>query len=236
MISSNRPPHYNRRMAFAGFDRSFFQFLKELKANNTREWFAEHKAEYIDTVETPARAFVDAVAPLLKKISPRFVADSRRMGGSMFRIYRDTRFSHDKSPYKTHIGLRFWHDGKGLESPPLYYLHLTPSDSFGGGGQYHPDPATLRGIRLHMDQAPNEWKAVLAAGLEIKGETLKRVPAGFAPDHPFAVDLKRKGHVVMEPYTQRELASGDFLERYAETCRRMAPLMKFLTAAAGQRW
>ncbi len=223
-------------MAFTGFDRSFFAFFKSLKANNNREWFAEHKAQYQRDVEGPALAFIEDFAPRLKKVSPRFVADPRRVGGSMFRIYRDTRFSHDKTPYKTHAGIRFWHDGKDLDSPTSFYLHMSPGELFGGGGCWHPDPVALRRIRLHINDAPREWKKVLASGLEIEGESLKRVPAGFPPDHPFATDLKRKDLFASEEYTLRDVASADFIDRYVDTCRRIAPLMKFLVASAGQRW
>lgn len=227
---------YNASMAFTGFDKTFFAFLKKLKANNNREWFNEHKAQYQAEVEAPALAFVADFAPKLKAISPRFVADPRRSGGSMFRIYRDTRFSHDKTPYKTHVGLHFWHDGEGLESAPSFYLHLAPGEIFGGGGVWHPDPATLRRIRLRIDEAPKEWKAVLASKVEIEGATLKRVPAGFPADHPFAVDLKRTDHFASEEFTVADVGSSSFLKRYADTCKRMAPLMQFLTAAAGQKW
>ena len=223
-------------MAFTGFDKTFFTFLKQLKANNNREWFNANKSRYQEDVEAPALAFIADFAPKLKTISPRFVADPRRTGGSMFRIYRDTRFSHDKTPYKTHVGLHFWHDGEDLESAPTFYLHLQPGEIFGGGGVWHPDPVTLRKIRLRIDEAPKEWKAVLAAKLDIEGGSLKRVPAGFAPDHPFATDLKRTDHFASEEFTAADLGSAKFLTQYANTCKRMAPLMKFLTAAAGRKW
>jgi uncharacterized protein (TIGR02453 family) len=223
-------------MAFNGFDRAFFAFLKKLKTNNNREWFTEHKAQYQAEVEGPALAFVEAFAPRLKKISPRFVADPRRSGGSMFRIYRDTRFSHDKTPYKTHVGLHFWHDGAGLESPPSFYLHLSPGEIFGGGGCWHPDPVALRKIRLRIHDAPKEWKAVLATGMEIEGSTLKRVPAGFPSDHPFATDLMRKDHFASDAFTMADVATARFVDRYADTCAAMAPLMKFLTLAQEQKY
>ena len=186
-------------------------------------------------MEAPALAFVADFAPTLKTISPRFVADPRRSGGSMFRIYRDTRFSHDKTPYKTHVGLHFWHDGEGLESAPTFYLHLQPGEIFGGGGVWHPDPVTLRKIRLRIDAAPKEWKAVLAATLDIEGRSLKRVPAGFPADHPFGDDLKRTDHFASDEFTADDLACAKFVDRYADTCKRMAPLMKFLTAAVEQK-
>jgi uncharacterized protein (TIGR02453 family) len=223
-------------MAFAGFDRSFFAFLKTLKTHNTREWFAEHKTEYQRDVEGPAMAFVADLAPRLKRISPRVLADPRRVGGSMFRIYRDTRFSHDKTPYKTHVGIRFRHDGKDLESAPAFYLHLSPGECFGGGGLYHADPTALRAVRLRIHEAPREWKTASTAGLEADEESLKRVPAGFPADHPLAQDLKRKNYFVLEEYTQRDAGSATFIDRYLETCERTAPLMKFLSAALGQKW
>ncbi len=223
-------------MAFNGFDRSFFAFLKSLKSNNNREWFAEHKAQYQRDVEAPALAFVAELAPKLKKVSPRFVADPRRSGGSMFRIYRDTRFSHDKTPYKTHVGLHFWHDGKDLESAPSFYLHLSPGEIFGGGGCWHPDPVSLRKIRVAIDSAPKDWRKVLASGHEIEGESLKRVPPGFPADHPFGAVLKRKDHFASEAFTLADVGSAGFIDRYIETCREFSPLMKFLTTALGQRW
>jgi uncharacterized protein (TIGR02453 family) len=223
-------------MSFPGFDPSFFKFLKALKANNNREWFNDHKDTYIKDVETPAREFVQAFQPKLKTISPRFVADPRRLGGSMFRIYRDTRFSPNKAPYKTYIGLRFWHDKKEIDSRPIFYLHLEPGRLFGGGGVYHPDPVTLRKIRLTMVERPKEWEAVMKSGVTVTGETLQRVPVGFAKDHPFADDLKRKGHVVMTPFTMADAQSPDFLEQYTDACRTMTTLMKFLTSALELRW
>lgn len=221
---------------FAGFDRRFFAFLKALKAHNTREWFAAHKTQYQAEVEGPALAFVAAFAPALKAISPRFVADPRRSGGSMFRIYRDTRFSHDKTPYKTHVSLHFWHDGAGLESPPAFYLHLEPGELFAGGGCWRPDPQTLRTIRLRINAAPAERRRVVATGLEIEGASLSRVPAGFAADHLFARDLKRKDHFMSVPFTAADAGTPTFVETFAAACRRVSPLMQFLTAAQGQRW
>jgi len=223
-------------MSFPGFDPSFFTFLKQLKTHNDREWFAEHKDRFVEDVETPAREFVRAFQPKLKTISPRFVADPRRVGGSMFRIYRDTRFSANKAPFKTHIGLRFWHDAKGQDSVPLYYLHLEPGSVFGGAGIYHPDPAALRKIRLAIANDTKAWKKVLGSGLELRGETLQRVPNGFAADHPFAVDLKRKGHVVMAPFTAKDTQSPAFLNEFTDSCRRAVPLMKFLVSALDLTW
>ena len=223
-------------MAGAYFGPQFFGFLKELKANNNREWFALNKARYAEAVEGPAHEFIADLAPRLKAVSPRFKVDARRVGGSLFRIYRDTRFSADKTPFKTHVAMRFSHDAKGATSVPGFYLHLAPADSMGGGGIYHSDPASIRRIRERIALAPRDWKAVLSTGLDVRGDTLKRVPAGFAADAEFADDLKRKDHYAMEEYTAAAVQSARFLDSYVETCERIAPLVRFLTGALGLRW
>lgn len=218
------------------FGPELFAFLRELKANNDREWFADNKDRYRRDVEAPMLQFIDDFSARLRRISRHFVADPRRTGGSMFRIYRDTRFSEDKSPFKTHAAARFQHEARGHESLPGFYLHLAPGDSLGGGGIYHPDNATLRRIRHRIAEAPKEWRAVLRTGLEIEGDTLKRVPAGFDPDHRFEEDLRRKDHYVMESFTAKVVTSTGFLDRYTDTCERVAPLVAFLTRALGLRW
>lgn len=218
------------------FGPSCFAFLKELKAHNNRDWFAANKARFVQDVEAPALQFVADLAPRLKAISPRFIADARRTGGSLFRIYRDTRFSADKTPYKTHVAMHFKHDGKGLESVPGFYLHVEPGDSMGGGGIYHPDPASLRRIRMRLAEHPGDWKPVVAAKLAVEGESLRRVPTGFPADHPRAEDLKRKDHYVMARYTLKDVQSDAFLDQYVATCQEVAPLVRFLTGALGLRW
>jgi len=219
------------------FTPAIFSFLRDLKANNKREWFAAHKERYVRDVETPLLQFIADFGPQLKRISPRFVADPRRTGGSMFRIYRDTRFSEDKSPFKTWVSARFTHDGRrGEFHVPSFYLHLEPGDCMGGGGIYHPDPATLRRIRERIAGSPREWEAVLKHRLEVDGEALQRVPLGFDAAHRFANDLKRKDHYVLAAFSAQEVCSKNFLETYTAACARAAPLVAFLTKALGLRW
>ena len=219
------------------FSPALFTFLKALKRNNRREWFAANKGRYQRDVEAPLQAFIGDLAPRLKKISPRFVADPRRTGGSMFRIYRDTRFAADKRPFKTWAAARFRHDAhREVDSVPGFYLHLEPHDVFGGGGIYHPEPPALLRIREHIVKAPREWRAVLARGLDIDGDMLTRVPAGFDKDHPHAADLKRKDFYALVPFTAGEVCDPRFLDRYVESCEHVAPLMQFLTKALGLRW
>lgn len=219
------------------FTPAFFTFFKALKRHNRREWFAANKARYQRDVEQPLQVFVTDLAPRLRAISPRFVADPRRTGASIFRIYRDTRFSADKRPFKTWAAARFPHDARGeMDSVPGFYLHLEPDDVAAGGGIYHPVPAALLRIRQHIVAAPREWRAVLAHGLEIEGDALTRVPAGFDKSHPHAEHLKRKDHYALAAFTERDACAPGFLDRYVDACERVAPLVRFLTGALGLRW
>ena len=120
--------------SFKGFPADFFQFLSELKENNNRPWFNENKARYYDCIVSPMCEFIVAIAPRLEKISPHYIADPRPHGGSMFRIYRDTRFSKDKTPYKTHAACHFRHQaGKDAHAPGFYAHFALDTLHFGGG-------------------------------------------------------------------------------------------------------
>jgi uncharacterized protein (TIGR02453 family) len=219
------------------FTPRLFAFLRDLKAHNTRDWFQANRERYVVEVEAPMLRFIADLAPRLATISPAFVVDPRRTGGSMYRIYRDTRFSADKAPYKTHVAAIFAHrDRKTAPSVAGFYLHLEPGDSMGGGGIYHPDPASLTRIRLAIADDRRAWTAVRKAGLDIDGDSLTRAPAGFDPGHPFIEDLRRKDHYALVGYSQRDVCAPDFLDRYVETCREVAPLVAFLTRALGGRW
>jgi uncharacterized protein (TIGR02453 family) len=180
-------------------------------------------------------AFIGAVGERLPAISPSFVANRRRIGGSMFRIYRDTRFSPDKSPFKTWTAARFQHRGPRDGTRPSFYVHLAPGECFGGGGIYHAEPAAITRIRQHILAAPGDWRRVrdLAADDE---DRLKRVPAGYDARHPFAEDLKMKNFYALTPFTEADACAADFLDRFVESCHRAAPLVEFVTRALGLRW
>jgi uncharacterized protein (TIGR02453 family) len=218
----------------AHFSSGLFNFLRELAAHNTREWFEAHRDRYERHVQQPMLHFIDDLRPRLARVAPGFVADPRKSGGSMFRIYRDTRFSADKSPYKTHVAARFLHrDQPKGQQGPSFYLHLEPGEAFGGGGIYHPDMPTLTRVRHAIVDDARGWRAVRKAGLEIEGESLKRAPAGFDPAHTFAEDLRRKDHYAIVPFTDAEVVSPSFLDRYVEACATVAPLVTFLSRALG---
>jgi len=214
------------------FTPEIFVFLKQLKRNNDREWFAKNKERYQQCVVTPALEFIDAFAPQLHEMSPHFVADARPTRGSLFRIYRDTRFSHDKKPFKTHIGIHFSHS-KGKDAhAPVFYLHLEPGRSFAAAGIWHPDNRALTKIRTAIVSQPEEWKRVRGR-LSLEGDRLKKPPRGFDPQHPFIEDLKMKDFVASVPLDEDCICAGKFLRDYAAACRKMAPLVEFTTKALG---
>jgi uncharacterized protein (TIGR02453 family) len=220
------------------FTSDLFRFLEDLRKHNDRVWFAKNKARYQDVVQEPALEFVQGFAGYLRKISPHFVADDRPVGGSLFRIYRDVRFSKDKSPYKIHVGLDFRHRvGRDVHAPS-FYLHLQPGETFAAAGVWHPDREALEKIRTAIVARPDRWKRA-AYGKEFRsrfhlsGDALKRAPAGFPADHPLAEDLKRKDHVSVAMLDERTVTSESFLPAYAELCRLTGPYVGFLCEALG---
>lgn len=213
-----------------------FHFLADLKANNTKEWFAENKTRYEETVREPLRAFVRAFAPRLETISPYFVASDKKAGGSLFRIHRDVRFSADKSPYKTNAGVQFRHENGKDAHTPGFYLHIDSQECFCAGGVWHPDADALRAVRESIVDKPEEWKKVTRAlgGFQLGGESLKKAPKGFDSSHPLIDDLKRKDHVVLRNLTREQVTSPGFLDLYTDHCQRMAPYLKFVAEALDQ--
>ena len=220
------------------FSPATFRFLRSLKRHNTREWFADNRARYVAEVEAPMRQLIADFAPRLGRISRAYVADPRRVGGSMFRIHRDTRFSADKSPFKTWAAARFAHEGRrqGTDSVPAFYLHIGPDECYGGGGVYHIEMPALTRIRQSIAAPSSRWAAVRRTGIEIDGDALTRPPKGFDPAHRFVEDLKRKDLYTLTEFSEAEAAAGDFLDRYTAACERAAPLIEFLTKALGLRW
>jgi uncharacterized protein (TIGR02453 family) len=217
----------------AYFTKDLFAFLKDLKANNDRDWFNANKARYEKAVKEPFLRFITDVGPKLETISPHLIADPKPQGGSFFRIYRDTRFAKDKSPYKTNAAAHFWSsEGEGA---PGYYLSLAPGQCFAGGGVWRPEPAALGAIRDAIVAKPDRW-AKARAGLDIHGESLSRPPRGYAPDHAAIEDIKRKSFAFGFEVKDDEVTGSDFLDRYIGYCRKGAPLLGFLAEAAGTPW
>jgi uncharacterized protein (TIGR02453 family) len=218
------------------FDPSLFGFLRELKRNNRREWFALHKARFEAQVRGPALLFITDFVRPLGRVSPHFVADPRPAGGSLFRQHRDTRFSKDKSPYKTHVGIHFRHRaGKDVHAPG-FYLHLEPGTVFAGAGIWHPEPETLAAIRNAIVERGAAWrKAVTTPAFRrtcrLEGEALVRPPRGFDPEHPLIEDLKRKDFTAMARWSEKDALSAALPRKLEAFCKATLPFMRFLAQA-----
>ncbi len=223
----------------AHFGPQLFEFLRELKENNRRDWFQAEKERYERDVRDPMLRFISDLGPRLKAISPHLKVGPRLVGGSLFRIYRDVRFAKDKSPYKTHVAARFQHRrGKDVHAPG-YYLHLGPGEVHCGAGIWHPDGKSLRTIREAIAEGGAEWRGILAETADLfteGGESLKRGPKGFDPDHPMIDQLKRKDFVTFLALEPADAVAPGFLERYAEACRTASPYVGFLTRTLGLEW
>ncbi len=221
---------------FKGFSKDFVQFFEELAANNNRDWFAENKSRYHDSVVEPIGDFIVAMAPRLKKISKHYIADPRPHGGSMFRIYRDTRFSKDKTPFKTQAGIQFRHSAGRDAHGPGFYIHLSPSEVFFGGGIWHPPGPVLNQIRDSIADNVRSWARLANAKKTretggIRGDQLKRPPRGFDAEHIHIEDLKRKSFYIMTEASPRSMLKVDFLDQVSDAFRRAAPLNRFVCDA-----
>ena len=218
-----------------------FAFFRELKRNNSKQWFQGNKERYEQQVRLPLQRFIMEFEQPLRQISPHYRADPRPVGGSLFRIYRDVRFSPNKSPYKTHGGIQFRHErGKDVHAPG-FYLHLEPDNVFAAVGIWHPDSAALGRIREAIDSAPGKWLRAkndpgFSEAYELGGESLKRAPQGTDPNHPQIEDLKRKDFIAYAALSEQDACAPDFPDRYARLCAAAAPFMKFLTEALDLPW
>lgn len=225
---------------FSGFPKALFGFLEELAQNNNREWFQANKGRYEADVVEPVLRFIEAVGmEVLPEISKSFVADPRKSGGSMFRIFRDTRFSHDKRPYKENVACQFRHVlGRDVHAPG-FYVHLEPGRVFAGAGSWRPERAALERIRAAIVARPAEWSRVINDPVlssyfsGIEGESLRRPPKGIDPDHPYIADLKRTSHFVLKDVAPSRALRPAFLADVEKTFTKADPLMRFLTEAVG---
>jgi uncharacterized protein (TIGR02453 family) len=222
---------------FNGFPRDFFAFFRELRANNDRVWFEANQERFRESVQAPMSAFIAAIAEPLARISKQFVADPRPHGGSMFRIYRDVRFSKDKRPYKEHGACQFRHRlGRDVHAPG-FYVHLAPGEVFFGGGMWMPESEALFKIRSAIASNPERWKKVVNAKNfratfgSIEGEQLTRPPRGFDPAHPLIDDIRRKSFVVGIDATEAAARSRAFRDDVKACFTAAAPLMGFLCSA-----
>ena len=221
---------------FNGFTEDFFAFFRELKNNNNRDWFAANKPRYHEAVVHPMGEFISSVAPHLQAISPFYTANPRPHCGSMFRIYRDTRFSKDKTPYKTHAACHFRHQAGRDAHAPGFYVHIETDHISVGGGIWRPPAKQLGRIREFIADNPSAWEKlrqspdIVEMG-GIQGDSLIRPPRGYDADAKHIEDLKRKSFYLMNGLAA-ELALGPALvTESARVFRTAARLNHFINDA-----
>jgi uncharacterized protein (TIGR02453 family) len=215
---------------------ALFQFLRDLKKNNNRDWFNDNKKRYEQDLKEPLLDLIADFAPMLSQLSPHYMAIPKASGGSLFRIYRDVRFSKNKEPYKTAAGIQFRHKlGKDAHAPG-YYLHIEPDNVFYALGMWHPDSPNLRAIRHQIDEQPDLWRDVkenpaFSNTYKWAGESLVRAPKGFAVDHPDIEDLRRKDFIGVASMPEEDALRPDFLPFLASEWSKGEVLMRFLGSA-----
>ena len=221
---------------FQGFPNEGLKFLRHLKRNNNREWFAKHKSEYEDFVKLPVQSLIAALRAPMAKLAPEIDVSAKR---GIFRIYRDTRFSKDKTPYKTHVAAVFHLRGHWEESGG-FYLHIEPGTVYVGGGIYMPTGQQIKKIRSAIVDRADGFLSIVEGrvfkkkfrGLE--GEKLRRAPLGYPSDHPMIEWLKHKSFYTGVRWGEETCLSRDFVDRVLGVYRGILPLVRFLNGALGK--
>jgi uncharacterized protein (TIGR02453 family) len=223
-------------MEFRQFEPALFQFLKQLAKNNNRPWFLENKPRYENEVLEPSLAFIRAFRPRLKKISEYFVAADRRVGGSLMRVYRDTRFWGKEEPYKTNVGIQFRHEfGKDIHAPG-FYIHFEQDYYFLAVGLWRPDSPSLRQIRQAIVERPVRWRRArddkkFRHRFELDGGSLKKCPLGFSVDHPYIEDLRRTDFIAVGDLSEKQALQKNFIDHVDQAFTAAKPFMRFLCDA-----
>jgi uncharacterized protein (TIGR02453 family) len=223
------------------FRRSLFAFLCDLHEKNNREWFLANKTRYQSDVRDPMLEFIADFGPRLRRISRHYVADPRPIGGSMFRIYRDVRFSSNKNPYKTNVGANFHHAAAKDVHAPGFYLHLAPKEVFAASGVWKPDSKTGAKIRDAIMARSQAWTRAKSSPAfkthcVISGDRFRRTPFGCDSNHPLVEDLKLRDFLAMTTFNEEDACSPTFIDRFQKTCEAAAPFMRFLTTALDLSW
>jgi uncharacterized protein (TIGR02453 family) len=211
------------------FSKDLFQFLYELKFNNERAWFNANKPRYEALVKAPMQRFMADAVPRIVKVDPAFSIPS------FFRIYRDTRFAKDKTPYKTHAAVQFRHKATADDvHAPGFYLHLEPGDCFFAGGIWTPEPGPLKAVRQAIAKRDPAWIAFKKKKLPMYVEDrLKRPPKGFDPEHPDIESIKLRSFMSWVKFKDKETCAPDFLDKVVKAAKALDPLMRFLNHALG---
>ena len=216
---------------FPGFPPEMVQFLRALKRNNRREWFQPRKHLYEQQVKEPMLELVTALNRDFMKFAPHFVTEPKK---AVFRIYRDTRFSADKTPYKTHVAASFWRRGSDYTGAGGFYFSVSHDQIEVAGGIWHPSPETMLLVRTHIAASYPEMRRILANKKsrklvgDLQGDELTRAPKGFDPQHP-ALDLIKKKDWILDTSLNSALATTPKLYReILVRFRAIAPLIEYL--------
>ena len=219
------------------FSNASFKFLRGLARHNSREWFAAHKSDYETHVRAPFQRLLTDLQPVVAGVSEHYRAEPKPVGGSLFRIQRDTRFANDKTPYKPWQGARLFHArGRQVEAPS-FYIHLQPGNCFVGGGLWHPESTTQRTVRQFIFDNPGSWKAA-AHGVAFRrrfdlgdDEKLVRPPRGFPAEFEFIEDLKLKNFVALRAVDDVVMLGTRLRQTLATDLAALAPFVDYLCAA-----
>jgi len=223
------------------FTTEGMSFLGEIDKNNNRDWFHENKSEYESLVRTPALNFIDDIRNELTHISPHFLALAKKVGGSLMRVHRDVRFSRDRSPYKTNIGIQFRHEmGKDVHAPG-FYLHIEPGDCFIGVGIWRPDSFALGKIRDAIIERDQYWLTAIndkkfKKNFELSGESLKTAPRGYDKEHPLIEDLRRKDFIAISHVDEKMVLSKNFKQFVVKRFTEAESYIEFLCKALTLRY
>ncbi len=223
------------------FTKEGMSFLKKLEENNTRDWFHENKSDYEDLIRTPALNFIDDMENDITHLSPHFLAIAKKVGGSLMRVHRDVRFSRDKSPYKTNIGIQFRHEmGRDVHAPG-FYVHVEPGECFVGVGIWRPDLSTLGKIRDAIVEKDKIWLAAIndknfRKYFDLSGESLKNGPRGYDKEHPLIEDLKRKDFIAISHFSEKSMLGKNFKQEVVKRFTDAEPYMRFLCKALQLRY
>ncbi len=216
---------------FRGFPEEGLRFLSALKRNNKREWFQKRKAVYIESLKEPMAAFIVAVSADLATFAPEMIGNPRV---SAYRIYRDTRFSPNKAPYKTHVAAVFPRRGLEKHAGAGFYVHLSPEEVYVGGGLFRPLSADLHALREHLAANHALFRSTVGAPRFRKlfgtfsGEQLTRVPRGFARDHPAADLLRYKQFLASRSLEPAQATTPGFYPEVIRTFKTLLPMIRFL--------
>ncbi len=219
------------------FSDASFKFLRALAKNNDKTWFNEHKQQYEDHVRQPFLRLLTDLQPDLAQVSEHFRSDPKTVGGSLFRIYRDARFSNDKSPYKPWQGARLFHERRKQVAAPSFYVHLQPGQCFVGAGLWHPEPPTQRRVRQFIFDNPGSWKAAAHAPKFRKryefesSEVLSRPPRGFPAEFEMIEDLKHRNFVFSRHLEEADMTGPRLRQLLAADLVALGPFVDYLCAA-----